>query len=160
MHFAKNTYRCIHCPRKEFLHWHKFYITFRCQLLSSFLHIYKLILRGTNKQFSRDLYFSKIDFMLSFDFSLSKFFLIIFANFAVAGLLRSDSVSKQLIFEKLFPYFFRRNDSVERKLASSRNEANIIIYHYNHKYYLYSTGFSLRNIIVLLLLKYEFFRWK
>ena len=98
--------------------------------------------------------------MLSFGSSLSKFFLIIFANFPLAGLLRSDSVPTQLIFEKLFLYFIRRNDRIDRKPASSRSEADIIIYHYNHKYYLYSTGFSLRNIIVLLLLKYEFFHWK
>ena len=55
---------------------------FRCQLLSSF-HSSKLTLGGTITQFSADLYFSKIDFILSFTFLLSQFFLILFCNFCI-----------------------------------------------------------------------------
>ena len=72
---------------------------FRCQLLRSF-HSSKLTLGGTNRQFSGNLYFSKIGFILSFVFLLSQFFLVIFGNTAFAGFSRSESVSTQLIFEK------------------------------------------------------------
>ena len=79
---------------------------FHCQLLSSF-HSSKLIIGGTNAQFPGDLNFSKIDFILSCIFLLSKFFLTIFANSAFAGLSRSDSVSRHLIFTKLHSFILQ-----------------------------------------------------
>ena len=87
------------------------YSLFCCQLPSSF-HSSKLTLGGTNTQFSEDLYFSKIDFILSFVFLLSQFYfllinkLIIFGKSAFAGFSRSDSVSTQLIFENYTHLYF------------------------------------------------------
>ena len=68
----------------------------------------KLTSGGTNVQFPGDLYFSKIDFILSFVFLLSQFFLIIFAKILTvpnfSGLSRNQAPCREVPkYNKLVP---------------------------------------------------------